>query len=89
MEFSPQNTGAEPFVCCLSKDVSVHIASVANFRRFVVRTYGPCRNTVFGAVQLLRNAPGGGGGQPSVTLCDRGRGVGRALRITPKIFLYV
>ena len=33
------------------------------------------------AVQLLRNAPlPGGGGRPSVTLCDRGRGVGRALR---------
>ena len=27
----------------------------------------------------------GGGGRPSVTLCDRG-GVGRALRVTPKIF---
>ena len=35
-----------------------------------------------GAVQLLRNAPGEGGGRPSVTLCDRGRGggSGRALR---------
>ena len=35
----------------------------------------------FGAVQLLRNAlGGGGGGGHGVTLCDRGRGVGRALR---------
>ena len=32
-----------------------------------------------GAVQLLRNAHGGGG-WPSVTLRDRGGGVGRALR---------
>ena len=29
---------------------------------------------------------GGGGGRPSVTLCDGGGGVGRALRVKPKIF---
>ena len=42
----------------------------------------------YGAVQLLRNAPGGGGGRPSVTLCDRGGwGGGSAERyVTPKIF---
>ena len=30
---------------------------------------------------------GGGGGRPSVTLCDGG--VGRALRVTPKKIFYI
>ena len=38
-----------------------------------------------GAVQLLRNAPEGGG-RPSVTLCDRGEGGSAERYVTPKIF---
>ena len=37
-----------------------------------------------GAVQLLRNALGGGMGRPGVTLCDRGRGSAERY-VTPKI----
>ena len=48
-------------------------------RKCVVGPNEGSLNRPIGAVQLLRNALGGGGGH-GVTHCDRGRGVGRALR---------
>ena len=45
------------------------------------RSAAPLSILNIGAVQILRNAPGGGGGRPGVTVCDGGGGgSGRALR---------